>query len=134
MPRVPGSLPPYALAVPSFRFPALAALAARAPLGGAREVTLATLLAARLAASCADGEVELELRSERALLARQWLAGLTLPGSARVALGRAIEATGGPASPGVLRGALEAMAGAVGPLLDPPARSELQQLAAALGE
>ena len=33
--------PPYALGVPTFPFPALAALAAREPLGVAREVVIA---------------------------------------------------------------------------------------------
>jgi len=41
--------PPYALAPTSFRFPALAALAGRAPLGGQREVVLAAYVVARLA-------------------------------------------------------------------------------------
>src|SRR5690349_12491010 len=44
--------PPYALSSPAFRFRALAVLAGRAPLGGQREVALATYLAARLADDC----------------------------------------------------------------------------------
>ena len=40
--------PPYALDAPAFPFPALAALAGRAPLGGQRETVLACFVAARL--------------------------------------------------------------------------------------
>src|SRR5881396_4039624 len=47
--RVIAAHPPYALAPLSFRFAALATLAARAPIGGQREVALATYVAARLA-------------------------------------------------------------------------------------
>ena len=41
--RVPVTLPPYALSAPVFRFRHLAALAGRAPIGGAREVALGLL-------------------------------------------------------------------------------------------
>lgn len=131
---MPGSLPPYALDLTSFRFPALAALAGRAPLGGAREAALAALLLARLAAAAtpvAGGVVlDAELRRARATLARQWLSGVSLPASARGAVGKALDATaGGAAQP--LRQAMEAALASLAPLLDAPARAELQQLVAA---
>lgn len=134
---MPGSLPPYALDVTSFRFPAIAALAGRAPLGGAREAALAALLLARLAAAAIPAQggaptLDAELRRERAALARQWLSGLSLPASARGAVGKAVDATvPGTAQP--LRLALDAALASLAPLLDQPARAELQQLAAAAG-
>ncbi|MHB0947735.1 MAG: hypothetical protein ACYC3Q_09205 [Gemmatimonadaceae bacterium] len=136
---MPGSVPPYALDLTSFRFPALAALAGRAPLGGAREAALAALLVARLAATLAAnfpglpgaGPLDPVLRAERAALARQWLSGLSLPAPARGALGRAIDATA-QSAPQALRPALDAAVAALSPLLDAPGRAELQQLAAAI--
>src|SRR5262245_54071178 len=71
---VPPSAPPYALASTPFRFPALAALAGRAPLGGQREVALATYLAARLAHdTLPERAVSPTTRTERAANARTWL-------------------------------------------------------------
>src|SRR3954465_7167797 len=50
--RVSPNQPPYAVPSTEFRFPALAALAGRAQLGGDREVALALYVAARLAQDC----------------------------------------------------------------------------------
>jgi hypothetical protein len=95
------ALPPYALAVPSFRFRALAALAGRAVLGGPREVVLACFVGARLAAALVRGaEPALtdEVRAARASGARTWLGAIALPASTRVPLARLIDATGRPAT------------------------------------
>src|SRR5689334_6706967 len=125
------SAPPYALAPTSFRFPALATLAGRAPLGGQREVVLAAYVIARLAHdTLAERGVSPETRTERAAHARTWLATLALPTGARSALQRSIDASATHA-----RGAGEAMSGvikAIDGFLDPPSRLELTQLVTVL--
>jgi hypothetical protein len=125
------SQPPYALSLITFRFPALAALAGRAPLGGQREVALAAYLAAKLAHDALpDGPLTQPLRGERAASAKSWLSTLALPAAVRPALMRLIDASAGDRR-GVaeaVRGVLSATAG----LLDARARSELDQLAGAL--
>lgn len=95
------ALPPYALAVPSFRFRALAALAGRAVLGGPREVVLACFVGARLATALVRGAepaLSDEVRAARASGARTWLGAIALPASTRVPLARLIDATGRPAT------------------------------------
>ena len=123
--------PPYALAATNFRFPALASLAGRAPLGGQREVVLAAYVVARLAHdTLAARGVSLETRTDRAIHARTWLATLALPAAARAALQRSIEASA--AAP---RGAADAITGvikAIDSFLDPAARLELGQLVVVL--
>ena len=125
------SAPPYALAPTSFRFPALATLAGRAPLGGQREVVLAAYVVARLAHdTLAERGVSAETRTDRAVHARTWLSTLALPSAARSALQRSIEASAAHA-----RGAGEAMSGvikAIDGFLDPPSRLELTQLVTVL--
>src|SRR3954466_13058851 len=66
--RVPVMLPPYALSAPVFRFRHLAALAGRAPIGGAREVALACFVAARLVSDCCDPTLDLDEESRAARL------------------------------------------------------------------
>lgn len=129
--RAPPPLPPYALATTTFRFQALAALAGRAPLGGPREVALATYLAARLAddARGTDG-LPPATRAERAHAARSWLGGMALPANLRVPFGRLLDATAGELP--ALSSALEGVISLAAEYLDPPARSELQQLAQSL--
>jgi len=129
--RAPPPLPPYALAITTFRFRALAALAGRAQLGGQREVALASYLAARLAddARSADGLPQPE-RAERAHAARAWLAGMALPANLRVPFARLLDATAGERP--ALSAALDGVIALAGEYLDPPARSELGQLAQAL--
>lgn len=124
-------LPPYALASPTFRFRALASLAGRAPLGGAREVALASYLAARLAddARTNDGLPQ-ATRAERAQAARGWLAGMALPANLRVPFARLLDATAGELP--ALSAALDGVIALANDYLDPPARSELQQLAQSL--
>jgi hypothetical protein len=125
------SLPPYALAPTPFRFPALATLAGRAPLGGDREVVLATYFAARLAHDArADGGVSQPVRAERATSAKSWLATIILPPSIRTALARLVEASGDDAK-GVAA-ALRSVIAATSSRLDIPARLELTRLAESL--
>jgi hypothetical protein len=123
--------PPYALAPTSFRFPALASLAGRAPLGGQREVVLAAYVVARLAHdTLAERGISAETRADRAAHARTWLATLALPAPARGALQRSIEA-----STGHSRRAAEATSDvikAIDAYLDPPSRLELAQLVTVL--
>lgn len=123
--------PPYALAPTSFRFPGLASLAGRAPLGGQREVVLAAYVIARLAHDTLAGRgVSPETRADRAAHARTWLATLALPAPARSALQRSIEASAAHA-----RGAAEALKGVISTIdayLDPPSRLELTQLVGVL--
>ena len=87
-------LPPYALATPRFRFRALAALVGRSPLGGEREVALATLLAARLVVGALPpAPLPQSVRIARANGARAWIAALALPTSLRQTLTRLLDAT-----------------------------------------
>ena len=86
--------PPYALASPRFRFRALAALAGRSPLGGDREVALATLLAARLVVGALPPQALRQgVRITRANGARAWFAALALPVALRQSLARLLDAT-----------------------------------------
>jgi hypothetical protein len=129
---VPNTLPPYGLAAPSFRFRALASLAARASLGGPREVVLATYLCARLAHDCHPTRLlPSGVRSARAVAARAWLSSMSLPAVVRAALTRLADAT----EEDVPRVApsLQAVIAATDTYLDAGARSELERLAAALG-
>lgn len=119
--------PPYALASPVFRFRALAALAGRSPLGGPREVTLATYLVARLVDDCRpEKALASTAREQRAAGARAWLANVALPAAVRAALSRLAAATGG--DPSTIGGALTSVISAVDAYLDTPSRSELTRL------
>lgn len=123
--------PPYAVTTPTFRFRALASLAGRAPLGGTREVVLATYLVARLVDDCRPSKALLPaIRGERSNAARSWLANTTLPAPVRVALTRLAESTEGELAvvAGVLAGAMTATA----PYLDDAARRDLERLARAI--
>ena len=119
--------PPYALATPVFRFRALASLAGRSPLGGPREVTLATYLVARLVDDCLDDKaLSSTAREERAAGARTWLANIALPAAVRAALSRLAADTSG--DPSTIGGPLNSMISAVDAYLDAPSRSELARL------
>ena len=122
------SQPPYALEPTPFRFPALASLAGRAPIGGEREVALATYLAARLAHDAhAHRGLTPEIRSERAASAKTWLSTLSLPASMRAALASLIEASGADGN-GVAT-AVRAVITATTNRLDRASRAELERLA-----
>lgn len=124
--------PPFALATPAFLFPALAQLAGRAPLGGAREVALACFVTARLAAGVLPPrELSAEVRRTRAASARSWLAALSLPAALRVPFARLADASGQDEREPIIA-ALERVAAGANEHLDAPARAELEALARAL--
>jgi hypothetical protein len=119
--------PPYALSTPCFRFRALASLAARAPLGGPREVALATYLVARLVDDCLpEKELPSAARAARSGGARGWLANVALPTAVRASLIRLTDATGGDLSD--IQPALTSTMAVVDAYLDPSSRSELARL------
>lgn len=129
--RVLVSQPPYGLSLTTFRFAALAALAGRAPIGGQREVALATYLAARLADDTRPARSLSALtRAERADSARHWLSTLALPNAIRPALVSLVDSSATDAAAAAR--ALRAVIGVTASLLDPGAHSELERLAATL--
>ena len=122
------SQPPYALEPTPFRFPALASLAGRAPLGGEREIALATYLAARLAHDAlAEREIAQEIRAERAASAKTWLSTLALPAPTRAAVAALMDASGTSGN-GVAQ-AIRAVLTATTNRLDRASRAELERLA-----
>lgn len=124
--------PPYALAVPAFPFRALAGLAGRAPLGGARETALATLIAARLASGTVPPFVlPRPLRVARAEAARLWMSSVALPAPVRHAIAGLLDASAAD-HPAALSAALANVTDITAPQLDRAARAELDRLAARL--
>lgn len=82
--------PPFAPPRALFACPGLAALAAKAPLGGPRESLTGALMAARLAAGMgAPHPLTAATRRARAENAKSWIAALTMPSKVRAALVRA---------------------------------------------
>src|SRR4051812_41308953 len=124
-----GQPPRYSLEEPVFPFPALAAAAGRATLGGPREVTLACLMAARLATALVDPfEIAAEQHRERADKARQWSSTLSVPGDIRAMLMRVIELAG-RCDTGAAGAALDDLAGVASSHLDDASRAEMRALA-----
>jgi hypothetical protein len=120
--------PPYALESPAFRFPAIAALAGRLPLGAGREPVLAVLLAARIAGSLANPDtLTPSVRKTRAAAAHQWLSATCPDGKVRAACAALADASVA-ADPGVAAAALARVMEVTDGFLDPPARSELRGL------
>lgn len=127
------ALPPYALAETGFPLRALAVATSRAPLGGAREALMATLVAARLAAAtCGRLVLPAPLRAERAGAARHWMGALTLAAPLRAALGQLLDATVHDDAPAVAA-ALANVTEVTAPHLDRKARSELDRLTRVIG-
>jgi hypothetical protein len=126
---VPHPFLPYALSTPSFPFRHLAALAGRAPIGGAREVALACLMAARLAGERKPNGPELteEARDARAAAAKSWLGTLTLPAAVRTPLAKCIESSA-KGSVAALAREVAAVRSACASYLDASARAELDAL------
>jgi hypothetical protein len=119
---------PFALEAPAFPLPAVAGLAGRLPLGGGREVVLATLLCGRLAHGViTDSALPPLERAGRAAAARSWLASLAIPAPLRQAFLRLVDASTG--TPLQVAGALRALTAAVGGTLDAASVQELEQLA-----
>ena len=113
-----------------FPFRGLALLAGRAPLGGPREVAIATLVAARLAAGAAGpAPLEPQLRAARAESARLWMTSVALSPVVRGALRRVVDASAG-GDPVAIASALARVGEVAGPQLDRGARNELEQLIA----
>ncbi|MCU0623446.1 MAG: hypothetical protein MUF53_06215 [Gemmatimonadaceae bacterium] len=111
-----------------FPFPALAARAGAAPLGGPRETGLVMLMACRLVADAAGTTPQdRDARRDRAQAARQWLGTLALPLPVRAAAARAIDATVDP-SPDALGAGLLQLLAACGPHLDEPALADVRRL------
>lgn len=132
IPRVPATLPPYALAPPVFRFRQLAILAGRAPIGGAREVALACFVAARLADErLAEGEEDYAQRAIRSVAAKAWLATLSLPQAVRAAAGRCVDYSADADRVAVCR-EVRSLVTAASTYLDKQSRTELDQLAGSL--
>jgi hypothetical protein len=121
------------LTTPRFRFRALAALVGRSPLGGEREVALATLLAARLVAGTLPPALPQSVRIARANGARAWFAALALPTSLRQPLIRLLDATTSVDRDG-LEGALRTVIDATSTQLDPSAVAELREISRTLAQ
>lgn len=117
--------PPRAL----FAFPGLAAAAARAPLGGARETLTGVVVVARLAQGMRlPHPLPVDTRRARAEQMKSWLSALTLPAKTRTALLRAISVSA-QGDRTVMAEALSAVTDVTAANLDRVARSELTRLA-----
>ncbi|MEO8561130.1 MAG: hypothetical protein ABI601_03585 [bacterium] len=129
---MPATLP-FALPTPVFRFRHLAALAGRAPIGGAREVALACFVAARLASDCCDPTLDLddESRASRYAGAKAWLGTIAIPSPVRTPVSRCAEASA-TADAKTMAPLIVSLAKAAESFLDPAARGELDALASRL--
>ena len=133
--RVPVTLPPYALSAPVFRFRHLAALAGRAPIGGAREVALACFVAARLVSDCCDPALDLDevSRAARCTGAKGWLGTIAIPSPVRTPVAKLADASA-TANPAAMAPLVSSLARAAESFLDAASRSELDVLAARLSD
>jgi hypothetical protein len=126
---VPSTPLRYALVAPVMRFPALAALAGRAPLGEGREVVIAAFVAARLTVTALPpAPMPAAMRAQRAAAARGWLAAIAMPTTTRTPLARLIDASGRD-DMDALRAALRQAVDAMQRVLNAAARRELDALA-----
>lgn len=137
---MPASPPraPYGLEPIGFPFPALAAQAGRAPLGGPREVALACLLVARLVRDAceprgSESTLSKEQRQVRASGVKQWLGSAAVAAPVRGALIKLAEATI-DSDRGAIMAGLGAVMAITANQLDPGARLELDRLAQAVAE
>lgn len=129
--RVPPNQPPYAVPPTEFRFPALAALAGRAQLGGDREVALALFVAARLAQDCQTaGGLSDASRAERAASAKTWMSTFALPAAVKAVIAKLMEATAGDLS--TIADDLRAVVASARVYLDIQSQAELERLATSL--
>lgn len=120
------AVPPYALATPRIRFGALAARAARSPLGGGREALWALWVLARLGAGLLPGALPPAIRIARAQAARNWLSALALSTTLRPLVLQAADAAAG--EPALLREAIASVIQVTAPHLDRATAAELQGL------
>ena len=130
MPQVP--LPPYALEPTAFPFPALAAMAGRAALGGPRESALACFLVARLVGEFASGDrLPPDQQRTRVQGVKHWLGAVAVPAPLKAALTKLAESTvSGDRE--VAKSALDSVIAVTANQLDPGARLELSRLAQAI--
>lgn len=124
------ALPPYALTPPTFRFRPLVALAERLPLGGEREVVLATFVAARLAWDWSARGMAAGLAA-RAAGTRQWVQSLALPAATRGAFQQLADAIGRDDRAAVAT-AWERVLAVAGRAVDGAARGDFRLLATRL--
>ena len=120
---------PFALPRAMFAFPGLAASAARAQLGGAREALTGALMVARLAHGMRlPHPLPVDTRRARAEQMKSWLSALTVPANTRSALLRGIVVSA-QGDRTVMAEALAGVTEATAAHLDRVARSELTRLA-----
>ena len=124
---------PYGLEPTTFPFPALAAMAGRAALGGPREIALACFLVARIVGDVSVRQSSLtpEQKAERAQGVKHWLGAATIPSPVRNALSRLADATVSD-DPTAIKAALDSVMTVTANQLDPGARLELGRLAQAI--
>ena len=118
------SIPPYGIGPIVFPFRALAIHAGHAPLGRGREVALACLMAARLAAPHTATPLDATIRAARATGATRWFASLALPTSLRAPLAN-VAAASARDDRTALAGALGAVIAAARKHLDSASVAEL---------
>lgn len=119
---------PYALDTPTFTFAAIATFAARAPVGGVREIAIAAFVTARMASDVASDYALSEAgRRGRAANARRWLSTLAISEPLRRTFIDLVGATEGEA-PGIAL-ALRRVIDVTGGILDPGCSAELERLA-----
>ena len=118
---------PFALDTPTFAFASLAALASRAPLGGAREVAIVAFTAARMADDVRTGGFSADERRARAAGAKRWMGTLSLAEPVRKSFLDLIGATeqDGATTAAALRRVIEV----TGAQLDALSRADLERLA-----
>ncbi len=120
--------PPYALEHVEFPFPALAGAASHPLSANDRDMTIATLMVARLMVSILPPvNLPAPERHPRAERAKPWLMTLAMPQPARMALLRAIDASAG--APVEAAAALRELMQVLGGHLAPDATVELGGLA-----
>lgn len=118
---------PFALDTPIFAFASLATLAARAPLGGPREIALAAYATARMAEDVGIDALPFDSRRTRAVSARRWLSTLTISDPVRRAFLELIAATETDARTTAV--AVRHVIDVTSAVLDGPSRSDLDRLA-----
>lgn len=126
------ALPPYALTPPTFRFRALVALAERLPLGGDREMVLATFVGARLLWDWrGPGALDLPTTESRAHGARHWLQAQSLPAATRALFQQLTDAVARNDVPAAVA-AWERALGMVARLVNGASRAEFKVLSTRL--
>ncbi|MGQ0649864.1 MAG: hypothetical protein ACT4P7_20120 [Gemmatimonadaceae bacterium] len=127
-------LPPYALTPPTFRFRALVALAERLPLGGERELVLATFRSARVLWDWQGAGALPRLATQgRAHAARQWLQSLSLPQQTRAVFQQLADAIARDDQPAAIASWDRALALATR-IVDGAARADFKALAGRLND